>query len=58
MTRYFWIYHGFLTITEKVLRRKGKKPSTQENVDASMLKGPLRNNLKKLKNLKFLVIGN
>lgn len=49
MTIYSWIYYGFLTITEKALLRKGKKPSTQENVDASMLKGPLRNDLKKLK---------
>ena len=27
---YSWIHRGFLAITEKVLRRKGKKPGTQE----------------------------
>jgi len=30
-TIYSWIHRGFLAVTEKVLRRKGKKPSTQEN---------------------------
>lgn len=29
-TIYSWIHRGFLTVTETVLRRKGKKPSTQE----------------------------
>lgn len=29
-TIYFWIHRGFLTVTETVLRRKGKKPGTQE----------------------------
>lgn len=29
-TIYSWIHRGFLAVTEKVLRRKGKKPSTQE----------------------------
>jgi len=29
-TIYSWIHRGFLAVTEKVLRRKGKKPGTQE----------------------------
>ena len=29
-TIYFGIHRGFLTVTETVLRRKGKKPGTQE----------------------------
>ena len=29
-TIYSWIHRGFLDVTEKVLRRKGKKPGTQE----------------------------
>ena len=29
-TIYFWILRGFLAVTEKVLRWKGKKPGTQE----------------------------
>ena len=28
-TIYSWIHHGFLSVTEKVLRQKGKKPGTQ-----------------------------
>ena len=28
---YSWLHRGFLAVTEKVLRRKGKKPGTQEN---------------------------
>ena len=30
-TIYSWIHRGFLAVTEKVLRRKGKKPCTLEN---------------------------
>ena len=30
MTIYSWLHRGFLTITETVLRRKGKMPGTQE----------------------------
>ncbi len=29
-TIYSWIHQGFLSVTETVLRRKGKKPGTQE----------------------------
>lgn len=29
-TIYSWIHRGFLAVTKQVLRRKGKKPSTQE----------------------------
>jgi len=32
-TIYSWIHRGFLAVTEKVLRRKGKKPSKQETRD-------------------------
>ena len=28
---YSWIHRDFLTVTAKVLRRKGQKPGTQEN---------------------------
>ena len=35
-TIYSWIHRGFLAVTEKVLRRKGKKPVLKKSVDASM----------------------
>ena len=58
-TIYSWIHRGFFTVTETVLRRKGKKPSTQEKRGRFNVKRkPLKNDLKKLKIGRFLVIGN
>ena len=57
-TIYSWIHRGFLAVTEKVLRHKGKSPAHRKPVAAPMLKGPLKNDLKKLKAARFLVIWN
>ena len=56
-TIYSWLHRGFLTVTETVLRRKGKSPVHKKSMDNSLLKEPLKNDLKKLKTERFLVIG-
>lgn len=60
-TIYSWIHRGFLAVTKQVLRRKGKKPSTQETRGGggdSVLSEPLKNDHRKLKTVRSLSIGN
>ena len=56
-TIYSWIHRSFLTVTESVLGRKGKSLVPKKSVDDSLLKEPLKKDLKKLKIEKLCVIG-
>lgn len=56
-TIYFWSHHGFLTVTETVLRRKGKSPVHMKSVDGSLLKEPLKDDLKKWKTERLWSLG-
>ena len=56
-TMYSWIHRGFLFVIEKVLRQKGKESGTQETHGRFNVKKTIKNDLKKLKTERFLVIG-
>ena len=53
-TIYSWIHRGFLTVTEKVLRRKGKKPGTQEKRGRFNVKKTIKD---RPQEVELLVIG-
>ena len=49
-TIYSWIHRGFLAVTEKVLRRKGKKPGTQEKRGRFNVKKTIKDRPQELEN--------
>ena len=51
-TIYSWIHRGFLAITEKVLRRKGKKPGTQEKRGRFNVKKTIKDRPQEVENRK------
>ena len=51
-TIYYWIHRGFLAVTEKVLRRKGKKPSTQEKRGCFNVKKTIKDRPQEVENRK------
>ena len=51
-TIYSWIHRGFLAVTEKVLRRKGKKPGTQEKRGRFNVKKTIKDRSQEVENRK------
>ena len=51
-TIYSWIHRGFLAVTEKVLRRKGKKPGTQERRGRFNVKKTIKDRPQEVENRK------
>ena len=51
-TIYSWIHRGFLAVTEKVFRRKGKKPGTQEKRGRFNVKKTIKDRPKEVENRK------
>ena len=51
-TIYSWIHRGFLAVTEKVLRRKGKKPGTQEKRGRFNVKKTIKDRPQEVENRK------
>ena len=51
-TIYSWIHRGFLAVTEKVLRRKGKKPGTQEKRGRFNVKKTIKDRSQEVENPK------
>ena len=51
-TIYSWIHRGFLAVTETVLRRKGKKPGTQEKRGRFNVKKTIKDRPQEVENRK------
>ena len=51
-TIYSWIHRGFLAVTEKVLRRKGKKPGTEEKRGRFNVKKTIKDRPQEVENRK------
>ena len=51
-TIYSWIHRGFLAVTEKVFRRKGKKPGTQEKRGRFNVKKTIKDRPQEVENRK------